>query len=79
MPLIILWDIDHTLIENAGVSKDIYAAAFAALTGVLPSRPAATEGRTDRLIMRDMFRLTAGRNRTGLSLRTRWRGRARNI
>ncbi|MGC1284908.1 MAG: HAD hydrolase-like protein [Streptosporangiaceae bacterium] len=56
MPLIILWDIDHTLIENAGVSKEIYAAAFAALTGTLPICEAATEGRTDRLIMRDMFR-----------------------
>ena len=56
MPLIILWDIDHTLIENAGVSKEIYAAAFAALTGTPPVYEAATEGRTDRLIMRDMFR-----------------------
>ena len=25
---IVLWDIDHTLIDNAGVSKEIYAAAF---------------------------------------------------
>jgi phosphoglycolate phosphatase-like HAD superfamily hydrolase len=56
MPLIILWDIDHTLIENAGVSKEIYAAAFAALTGTPPVHEAATEGRTDRLIMREMFR-----------------------
>jgi hypothetical protein len=56
VPLIVLWDIDHTLIENAGVSKEIYAAAFAALTGTLPICEAATEGRTDRLIMRDMFR-----------------------
>ncbi|MEU3523303.1 haloacid dehalogenase-like hydrolase [Streptomyces sp. NPDC038707] len=55
MELIVLWDIDHTLIENAGVSKKIYAAAFSALTGREPSGPARTEGRTDRLIMRDMF------------------------
>ncbi|GIE86810.1 HAD family hydrolase [Actinoplanes regularis] len=53
--LIILWDIDHTLIENAGVSKEIYAAAFHTLAGVAPSHPAVTEGRTDRLIMRDLF------------------------
>ncbi|MFG2629697.1 HAD family hydrolase [Streptomyces sp. NPDC048473] len=55
MELIVLWDIDHTLIENSGVSKEIYAAAFAALAGAGPAEPARTEGRTDRLIMRDMF------------------------
>ncbi|MFD4896522.1 HAD family hydrolase [Streptomyces sp. NPDC057699] len=55
MELIVLWDIDHTLIENAGVSKEIYAAAFTALSGRAPMGPARTEGRTDRLIMRDMF------------------------
>ncbi|MFD4275259.1 haloacid dehalogenase-like hydrolase [Streptomyces cyaneofuscatus] len=55
MELIVLWDIDHTLIENAGVSKEIYAAAFTALAGRVPAEPARTEGRTDRLIMRDMF------------------------
>ena len=50
-----LWDIDHTLIDNAGVSKEIYAAAFTALAGRSPTRPARTEGRTDRLIISDMF------------------------
>jgi phosphoglycolate phosphatase-like HAD superfamily hydrolase len=55
MELFVLWDIDHTLIENAGVSKEIYAAAFSALTGRRPTGPAQTEGRTDRLIMRDLF------------------------
>jgi phosphoglycolate phosphatase len=56
MPLIVLWDVDHTLIENAGVSKEIYAAAFTALTGRPPSRPAPTEGRTDRAIIPEMAR-----------------------
>ncbi|MCX4659423.1 HAD family hydrolase [Streptomyces uncialis] len=55
MQLIVLWDIDHTLIDNAGVSKEIYAAAFSALAGRVPAGPARTEGRTDRLIMREMF------------------------
>jgi phosphoglycolate phosphatase-like HAD superfamily hydrolase len=59
MPLIILWDIDHTLIDNAGVSKEIYATAFTALTGTPPPLPAVTQGRTDRLIMRDLFRAHA--------------------
>ncbi|WP_431681211.1 haloacid dehalogenase-like hydrolase [Kitasatospora sp. KL5] len=56
MQLIVLWDIDHTLIDNAGVSKEIYAAAFTALAGASPAVPASTEGRTDRMIMQDMFR-----------------------
>lgn len=56
MQLIVLWDIDHTLIENSGVSKEIYAAAFLRLTGAPPVEPTVTEGRTDRLIMREMFR-----------------------
>jgi hypothetical protein len=38
MPRLVLWDVDHTLIENAGVSKEIYATAFHALTGDRASR-----------------------------------------
>lgn len=51
-----LWDIDHTLIENSGVSKEIYAAAYARIAGHPPQKPAVTAGRTDRLIMAEMFR-----------------------
>ncbi|MBC9717997.1 haloacid dehalogenase-like hydrolase [Streptomyces sp. TRM66268-LWL] len=56
MPLIVLWDIDHTLIDNAGVSKEIYAAAFERVAGRAAVYPARTEGRTDRLILAGMFR-----------------------
>ncbi|MFI6575395.1 HAD family hydrolase [Nocardiopsis sp. NPDC050513] len=56
MPLLILWDIDHTLIENSGVSKEIYAAAFASVIGHPPHAPVRTGGRTDRAIMSDLFR-----------------------
>lgn len=52
---LILWDVDNTLVSNGGVSKEIYAAAFSAVAGRQPSRPPRTEGRTDRLIMREMF------------------------
>jgi len=31
--LLVLWDIDHTLTENHGVNKEIYAYAFELLTG----------------------------------------------
>jgi phosphoglycolate phosphatase len=53
---LVLWDIDHTLIENAGVSKEIYAAAYLALTGRQPRYAASTEGRTDPNIMADLLR-----------------------
>jgi phosphoglycolate phosphatase len=52
----VLWDVDHTLIENAGVSKAIYADAFRQLTGSEAMHPAATEGRTDPDIMAEMLR-----------------------
>ncbi|WP_034089101.1 HAD family hydrolase [Streptacidiphilus albus] len=55
MPLIILWDIDHTLIDNAGVSKEIYSAAFETVTGRAPSVPPVTDGQTDRMIMTSLF------------------------
>lgn len=51
-----LWDVDHTLIENAGVSKEIYADAYTQLTGTAPTHPAVTEGRTDPDIMTDLLR-----------------------
>jgi phosphoglycolate phosphatase-like HAD superfamily hydrolase len=55
VPRLVLWDVDHTLIENAGVSKEIYAAAFTTLTGRAPTQLAPTEGRTDPDIMAEML------------------------
>lgn len=52
---LILWDVDHTLIENNGVSKEIYASAFTTLTGTELRVAVHTEGRTDRRIMADLF------------------------
>lgn len=57
MTRLVLWDVDHTLIENAGVSKEIYASAFAKLTGEPPTHIAPTEGRTDPDIMDAMLAL----------------------
>jgi phosphoglycolate phosphatase-like HAD superfamily hydrolase len=53
-PVLLLWDVDHTLIENGGVSKDIYAEAFRLLARRPAVHPARTEGRTDSEIIRDM-------------------------
>ncbi|MGL5865356.1 MAG: HAD family hydrolase [Dermatophilaceae bacterium] len=51
-----LWDVDHTLIENGGVSKLNYALAFELLVGVPPPVQAATDGRTDVEIMENLWR-----------------------
>ena len=43
--LLVLWDIDHTLTENHGVNKEIYAYAFELLTGRRAEYEAQTDGR----------------------------------
>lgn len=53
---LVLWDVDHTLIENGGVSKLNYALAFELLTGARPRVQAATDGRTDVEIMENLWR-----------------------
>ena len=53
--LLVLWDIDHTLTENHGVNKEIYALAFELLTGRPAERSAQTDGRTEPEIMRNML------------------------
>jgi phosphoglycolate phosphatase-like HAD superfamily hydrolase len=54
-PLLVLWDVDHTLIANDGVSKLVYASAFRTLSGRSPQFVARTEGRTDPEILADLF------------------------
>lgn len=49
--VLVLWDVDHTLIDNGGVSRANYALAFELLTGAPPVVPASTGGRTDVTIM----------------------------
>ena len=53
--VLVLWDVDHTLIENNGVNKETYALAFKLLTGRDAVHPARTDGRTEPEIMRDML------------------------
>jgi phosphoglycolate phosphatase len=52
---LVLWDVDHTLIENGGVSKETYSLAFELLTGRSPDVRPATDGRTDFQIMQELF------------------------
>lgn len=53
--LLVLWDVDHTLIENHGVNKETYAYAFQLLTGRRAEYSAQTDGRTEPEIMRNML------------------------
>jgi len=52
--VLVLWDVDHTLIDNAGVSKEIYAGAFELLTGQPSSHLPVTDGRTDFEILANL-------------------------
>ncbi len=54
-PQFVLWDVDGTLIYNAGVSKKAYALGFELLTGNAPTEPVITDGMTDPAIMRSLF------------------------
>ena len=53
--LLVLWDIDHTLTENHGVNKEIYAYAFELLTGRRAEHEAQTDGRTEPEIILNML------------------------
>jgi phosphoglycolate phosphatase-like HAD superfamily hydrolase len=54
--VLVLWDIDHTLIENGGASKATYARTFEILLGRLPETQPETHGRTDFEIMANLLR-----------------------
>jgi phosphoglycolate phosphatase-like HAD superfamily hydrolase len=55
-PTLVLWDVDHTLIENGGTSKANYLRAFEILLGRPATSLPRTEGRTDPAIMLDLLR-----------------------
>lgn len=59
MKVLVLWDVDHTLIENGGISKATYVRAYEALCGAPPGVGPETGGRTDGAIMRNLFEANA--------------------
>lgn len=52
-PALILWDIDHTLVDIGKVSRELYAKAFAAVTGRPLRELADMTGRTEQAILID--------------------------
>lgn len=55
--LLVLWDVDHTLIESRGVGRALYERAFPAATGTPLTALASLAGRTELDIMADTLRL----------------------
>jgi phosphoglycolate phosphatase len=54
---LVLWDIDHTLIDTGGVGREIYQEAFEQVTGRPMKRQADISGRTEPDIFRDTLAL----------------------
>jgi phosphoglycolate phosphatase len=56
-PLLVLWDIDHTLIETRGVGSQVYAEAFAKVTGHRLEKMPDLAGRTEPVIFREALKV----------------------
>jgi phosphoglycolate phosphatase len=56
-PLLVLWDIDHTLIETRGVGSQVYAEAFAKVTGLPLEKMPELAGRTEPVIFREALKV----------------------
>ncbi|WP_433445702.1 HAD family hydrolase [Nonomuraea sp. CA-141351] len=54
---IVLWDIDHTLIDTRGVGRELSAQAFEQVTGVPMRKQAKIDGITESVIFRETAKL----------------------
>jgi phosphoglycolate phosphatase-like HAD superfamily hydrolase len=54
---LVLWDIDHTLIETGGLGGELYRNAFQAVTGRTMERKADVTGQTERAILTATLKL----------------------
>jgi phosphoglycolate phosphatase len=56
-PRLVLWDIDKTLVDIGGISREIYAAAFTAVTGRKLEHMPDMAGKTDHDLIMASLRL----------------------
>ncbi|MCK9894443.1 haloacid dehalogenase-like hydrolase [Frankia sp. AgB32] len=56
-PALVLWDIDHTLLNSGGVSRGLYSRAFEQVVGRPLDELADLTGRTERAIVLETLRL----------------------
>jgi phosphoglycolate phosphatase len=57
MARLVLWDIDHTLIDTRGVGRELSAAAFQRTTGRVMREQAKIDGITEPVIFRETAKL----------------------
>jgi phosphoglycolate phosphatase-like HAD superfamily hydrolase len=55
--LLVLWDIDYTLVNARGVGSELYTKVFTGLYGRPLPQPGSMAGRTDRAIAREVLAL----------------------
>jgi phosphoglycolate phosphatase-like HAD superfamily hydrolase len=55
--MLVLWDVDHTLMDTGGIGSEVYAAAFEKVTGRALKQMADVFGRTEPVIFRETLKL----------------------
>ncbi|MEU0811247.1 HAD family hydrolase [Streptomyces sp. NPDC005970] len=55
--VLVLWDIDHTLVDTRGVGRELWAQAFEDVTGHPMQKQAKIDGSTEPVILRQTLRL----------------------
>ncbi len=55
--LLVLWDVDYTLIDSDGVGRELYRAVFGEMFGRDMPQPGSMAGRTDRAIAVEVLTL----------------------
>lgn len=61
-PILVLWDIDHTLVTIGGISREIYELAFEEVIGQPLRELADMAGRTERAILTETLALNVFSN-----------------
>jgi phosphoglycolate phosphatase len=56
-PLLVLWDVDYTLIDSGGTGRELYEIAFREMFGRQMPQPGSMAGRTDRAIALEVLTL----------------------
>ena len=72
---LVLWDVDHTLIETGGVGREVYRAAFEAVTGQPLGRMADATGATERALFRKTLQINGMDDRLAAELFGRFAAR----
>ena len=55
--LLVLWDVDYTLLDAGGTGRELYQIAFREMFGREMPQPASMAGRTDRAIAIEVLTL----------------------